>query len=286
MTRVTSGRLRPVTTYDPASHYDRVTAAWGLLLGDELHYGFFDGGDEPLPVATQRLTDLMVEAAALEPGLALLDVGCGTGAPACYLAATHQIRVTGITTSAVGIEAAQLRASEAGLAGMTAFEQRDGMDNGLPDGSFDRVWALESSHLMRARDRFVAESARVLRPGGRLVLCDIVLRQELPFLEIRRLRKELALLRDVYGDARMEPLALYASMARTEGLVVDQETDLTAPTRPTFARWRDNADLHRDAVVQALGEADVDAFVASCDVLEKLWDDGVLGYGLLAASKP
>ena len=144
------------------------------------------------------------------------------------------------------------------------FEQRDGMDNGLPDASFDRVWALESSHLMRARDRFVSESARVLRPGGRLVLCDIVLRQELPFLEVRRLRKELGLLRDVFGDARMEPLALYGSMARAEGLVVEQETDLTAPTRPTFARWRENASTHRGAVVEALGEADVAAFVASC----------------------
>ncbi|MCU1588547.1 MAG: hypothetical protein JWN31_2040 [Frankiales bacterium] len=284
MTGVT-GQTGVVTTYDPASHYDRVTEAWGLLLGDELHYGVFETGDEPLPVATQRLTDLMVEAASLEPGLELLDVGCGTGAPACFLAATHGIRVTGITTSAVGIEEAQARAAALGLTNV-AFALRDGMDNGLPDASFDRVWALESSHLMRHRDRLVAESARVLRPGGRLVLCDIVLRRELPFLEVRALRKELALLRDVYGDARMEPLALYASMARDQGLVVEQETDLTAPTRPTFERWRTNAATHRAAVVEALGEADVDAFVESCAVLEKLWDDGVLGYGLLAASRP
>ena len=34
--------------YDPAEHYDRVTEAWLLLMGDELHYGVFARGDETL----------------------------------------------------------------------------------------------------------------------------------------------------------------------------------------------------------------------------------------------
>lgn len=272
--------------HDPAAHYDRVTAAWSLLLGEELHYGVFESGDEDLPSATRALTDLMIDAAELDDGLALLDVGCGTGAQACRLAADHGVEVTGITTSQEGIDAARRRASEQGLEGRARFELRDGTDNGLSERSFDRVWALESSHLMRRRDALIGECARVLRPGGRLVLCDIIRRRELDLREVRRLRAPLALLRDVFGDARMEPLAEYRRLAEASSLEVDREVDLTAQTRPTFERWRENADRHRDEVVASIGADDWQRFVDSCAVLEGFWDDGTLGYGLVAAAKP
>jgi cyclopropane fatty-acyl-phospholipid synthase-like methyltransferase len=272
-------------SYQPATHYDRVTAAWGLLLGEELHYGLFRDPGEELAAATRHLTEAMIDAACLRPGLEVLDVGCGTGAPACALASEHGVRVTGITTSTTGVEAARARAAAAGLDGVTAFEARDGMDNGFPSESFDRVWVLESSHLMRDRDRLVSECARVLRRGGRIVLCDITLQRKLELAEVRGLREPLRLLREVFGDARMEPLATYASLAEASGLRVEQQTDLTAATRPTFTRWRENAHAHQDRVVELLGEEDWQRFVDSCDVLEGFWDDGTLGYGLLAAAK-
>ena len=271
--------------YEPAAHYDRVTAAWGLLLGPELHYGVFDGADEPLEVATGRLTTLMVEAAGFEAGQRVLDVGCGTGAPACRLASEHGVEVVGITTSAVGVAAARTRAAETGVSGVS-FEVRDGTDNGLPDASFDRVWVLESSHLMPDRAALVDECARVLRPGGRVVLCDIVRRREIPFLELRDRQREFAVLRTAFGAARMDTLDQYAEHARDAGLEPEDPLDLTARTLLTFDRWQANATAHHREVVDILGEENVDAFVESCDILRGLWLDGTLGYGLFSAGKP
>jgi 27-O-demethylrifamycin SV methyltransferase len=228
----------------------------------------------------------MLQAARLEPGLELLDVGCGTGAPACTLAGEHGVRVTGITTSAAGVEAARAHAALAGLQESVSFAERDGMDTGFADASFDRVWVLESSHLMRARDRLLSECGRVLRPGGRLVLCDIMLQRPLDLAEVRRLREPLKLLRAVFGDARMEPMAEYVRLAESAGLVSEQQSDLTKATLPTFARWRENAHRHRDRVIELIGEQSWREFTASCDVLEEFWNDGTLGYGLLAADKP
>lgn len=279
-----------MTTDDSSSrpdvHYDRVTPAWGHLLGDELHYGLFDHEDEDLAAATRHLTDRMATALALQPGLELLDVGTGTGGPACHLAQAHAVSVTGISTSAVGIEAARERAASLGLTGSVAFAERDGMDNGFPDASFDRVLLLECAHLMRDRQRLVDECARVLRPGGRLALCDIVLRRPMPFDEVRRLRRPLAVLRDVFGDAHMEELATLADRARTAGLDVVEEADVTASTRPTFERWRANAAAHAERVVASIGQQGLDDFVEACDVLQGFWDDGTLGYGILAAARP
>lgn len=278
----------PVATPDtePAAHYDRVTDAWRLLLGDELHYGFFEYGDEPLPVATRALTDRMIALAQLSPGLRVLDVGCGTGEPARYLVTTQDVRVLGITTSAVGVRHAIERAEAAGINAQASFEVRDGTDNGLPDASFDRVWVLESSHLMADRDALLAECARVLRPGGRLVLCDIIRRRPIPFAELRTRRADFAVLRAVYGEARMDLLRDYTALVTTHGLTVELVDDLTAATLPTFAAWRANALAHREAVHELLGADGLADFERSLDILEAFWRDGTLGYGILAAHKP
>src|SRR5436309_7324222 len=100
--------------YAPAAHYDRVTEAWRLLLGAELHYGYFASGAEELPVATYALTTQLIEAAQLAPGLRVLDVGCGVGEPARRLAREFGVDVLGITTSEVGVATAtELTAREA-----------------------------------------------------------------------------------------------------------------------------------------------------------------------------
>jgi 27-O-demethylrifamycin SV methyltransferase len=272
--------------YDPEAHYDHVTEAWKLLLGEELHYGVFTTGDEPLDVATGELTNRMIQAAELSPGLRVLDVGCGTGAPACQLVEDHEVEVLGITPSTVGIEAATARAEARGLSDRATFERRDGTDNGLPDSAFDRAWVLESSHLMPDREALLSECARALRPGGRVVLCDIIRRRDIPFQEVRARREDFAVLRAAFGPSRMESLDYYAAAAEAAGLVVDRTDDLTEATAPTFDRWRTNADTYRDEVLTLLGEDGVAAFVRSTDILEEFWKDGTFGYGLISAHKP
>lgn len=271
--------------YDPAAHYNRVTEAWGLLLGDELHYGVFVTGDEPLATATAELTDRMIAAADFAPGQRHLDVGCGTGTQACRLAEEQDLDVLGITTSQVGVDFASARAAERGVTS-ARFELRDGTANELPDATFDRAWALESSHLMADRQALISECARVLKPGGRFVLCDIIRRREIPFLELRDRREDFAVLRSAYGAARMDPLEQYAARAAAAGLEVEHTTDLTTETRPTFGHWQDNLDRHRDRVTELLGAESVETFERSLGILDGFWGDGTLGYGLLVAHKP
>lgn len=271
--------------FDPASHYDRVMGAWRLLLGEELHYGVFSTPDDSLESATGALTSRMIEGAALAPGLRVLDVGCGSGTQACRLASEFSVEVVGITTSRVGVEQSSAKAEARGISGVV-FEQRDGTDNGFPDESFDRVWVLESSHLMPDRVALITECARVLRPGGRMVLCDIIRRREIPFRELRARAEDFAVLRAAFGEARMDPLDDYAKHARAAGLDVDETVDLTDETLPTFDRWQDNVNRYRSEVARILGEQSVDEFEKSLGILRDFWLDGTLGYGYMSASKP
>jgi 27-O-demethylrifamycin SV methyltransferase len=166
------------------------------------------------------------------------------------------------------------------------FEQRDGTANGLPDASFDRAWVLESSHLMPDRRGLISECARVLKPGGRIALCDLIRRRDIPFAELKERRDDFAVLRAAFGAARMDTLAMYAELMEEAGLVVDQVVDITAETLPTLDRWRSTADEHREAVVQLLGQESLDTFEDSLGILEGFWRDGTLGYGLISAAKP
>jgi 27-O-demethylrifamycin SV methyltransferase len=296
------GGMESAGAHEPAAHYDHVHSAWRLIMGEEFHYGYFVTHRTPLPQATAALTQLMLDRARIEVGDRVLDIGCGTGHQSCELAATRGAHVLGITTSASGVQAATALAADrqladrgsdrangsdgASAAGSARFEQRDGTKTGLPDASFDVVWVLESSHLMRERTALLTECARVLVPGGRLVLCDIMRKREIPFHEVRGRREDFGVLRAAFGDAHMEPLESYASTVRTLGLTVTEGTDISAETLPTLSAWRANVEAHRPAVQQLLGKRGADDFVRATEILEDFWQDQTLGYGILAAAKP
>lgn len=270
-------------TTDPVKHYNYVADAWRYLLGEDLHYGYFENPDAPLPEATAALTGLMLRHADLGPGVAVLDVGCGRGHPAAQMAERYGCTVLGISTSSVCVERANEQAAQRGLANLARFEVRDGMDTQLEAGTFDRIWVMESSHLMPAKDRLLRETARLLRPGGKLILCDIMLRRPLHFAEVLERRADLQTLDAVFGKATMLEMAAYARLAEQAGYEIAAQVDISAEVRPTFDRWRENADAYRSEVEQLIGPDALRQFRESAGILSRFWAEGWLGYGLLVA---
>jgi cyclopropane fatty-acyl-phospholipid synthase-like methyltransferase len=274
----------PVPSDAASAHYDRVSEAWRYLLGENLHYGIFSA-DESLQKATDALTALLADMAGLEPGLRVLDVGCGIGTPAAHLARTYGCTVVGISTSSVGIGIAAAKANEEGLSERLAFRCEDAQRTSFEDLSFDRAWVMESSHLMEDKRALLSECFRVLRPLGRVALCDIVLARRLPIEEVLGLAKEFDLLRRVFGRAKMLTLEEYRDLARSVGFAQTVERDLTAETSSTFDRWEANADRNEAQVRELIGEEALQRFREACRVLRAFWRDGIMGYGALAASK-
>jgi 27-O-demethylrifamycin SV methyltransferase len=159
------------------------------------------------------------------------------------------------------------------------------MDNGMPHASFDRVWVLEASHLMPRKDALLAECARVLRPGGTVVLCDIMLRRDLPPAEILRRSRDFLHLHYAFGHAKLEALGSYRRLAELAGLQVVESMDISDAVFPTLAHWRRRLDEHTEEVRALIGDEGVEHFQASCDILPSLWEEQLFGYGLIAAVK-
>ncbi|MEM9452872.1 MAG: class I SAM-dependent methyltransferase [Myxococcota bacterium] len=102
----------------------------------------------------------------------VLDLGCGIGASLSYLAERLPIRGTGITLSPVQARLAAQRIDQAGLGDRVRCIEGDYCE--LPDdlGPVDLAYAIESFLHGPDPRRFFAQCARVVRPGGVLVLCD------------------------------------------------------------------------------------------------------------------
>lgn len=147
-----------------ADHYDELDPIYRRLWGEHVHHGLWTRGDETPAQAVEALIDLVAARLDLAPGLRLADIGCGYGGTARLLAARHHVHVTGLTLSAV-------QAARAPHSSNVEILCRDWLANGLPDARFDRACAIESSEHMADKARFFAEAHRVLKPGGRLVVC-------------------------------------------------------------------------------------------------------------------
>ena len=151
-----------------AAHYDHLDRFYREIWGEHIHHGLWRSGRESPDLAVRQLITLVADRAGLETGMDVCDVGCGYGGTARLFARDYNARVTGLTIApaqhafALGVDPA---------AGNPAYLLRDWSDNRLPADSFDVVIAIESTEHMPDKAAFFNEAHRVLRPGGRLVVC-------------------------------------------------------------------------------------------------------------------
>jgi len=111
--------------------------------------------------------------AGIGPDMRVLDVGCGIGGSARYLAAERCCHVVGIDLTRDYIEVASALAQRTGLAHRVEFHHGSATELPFADAGFDIVWTEHVQMNIADKAAFYGEIARVLKPGGRLLFHDI-----------------------------------------------------------------------------------------------------------------
>jgi cyclopropane fatty-acyl-phospholipid synthase-like methyltransferase len=164
-------------------HYDVVSPYYQSLWGQHIHHGYWIRGYESKEQAQLQLIGHLAQVAGLLQGCTILDVGCGFGGTAIYLAKNFGAKVTGITISQVQVEmansAAKRERADAKFFLMDAEEMNF-------DQRFDVVWSTESVSHYQDVPKFFAGAARVLKPAGILALTDWFQKEKLTASESKK----------------------------------------------------------------------------------------------------
>ena len=99
----------------------------------------------------------------------ILDIGCGIGGPARWIASAHGCHITGIDLTAAFCEAAQRLNAVTGLSERVGIVQGSATAMPFADAAFDKVYSQYVLMNIADKPAFDREALRVLRPGGRAV---------------------------------------------------------------------------------------------------------------------
>ena len=232
-----------------AHHYDIGNDLYRLFLDDDLQYScayFTDPGNS----LEQAQLDKKAHIAAklvLEPGLHVLDIGCGWGGTALYLNRVAGVRVTGVTLSEEQLKVARQRAADAGVGDEVRFQLIDYREL---EGRFDRIVSIGMfEHVGAAHyDEFFAKCRDLLTPDGVMLLHTI-----------GRFGKAAAA-PDPFTDKYIFPgyhlpsLSQMAAASERARLIASDVETLRLHYAYTLRHWLDRTRKHRAQIVDMYDE--------------------------------
>jgi SAM-dependent methyltransferase len=117
-------------------------------------------------------TEELADALPIKAGDRIVDIGCGIGGPARYLAKRFGCRVNGVDITRPFVEAANRLTSLVGLEGQVEVQLGDGQSLPYPDMVFDGGYTQHVTMNIADRERFFQEAFRVLKPGAFFALSE------------------------------------------------------------------------------------------------------------------
>lgn len=272
----------PVDIEHIRRHYDRLSFLYRLFWGEHLHHVYWEN-NESAPRAQIQLMERLAERAGVPRGARVVDIGCGLGGSAMWLADQFDCDVTGITISPVQARMAAAKAKARSLAHCVRFQVCDANEWHSEQGSVDLIWIMESSEHFRDKAFFFERCARALTPGGILAVCAWLRRDGPRREDEQNLVNTIA---EAMLSASLGSLSDYQRWMRDAGLTVTAAEDITRNVAPT---WSHCSRIGENPAVRFglhFTGAPTRRFVRSFPLMKQAYAQGAMAFGLLVVKKP
>ncbi len=227
-----------------AHHYDLDGRLYSLFLDADQQYscGYFESADQSLDDAQLAKKRHLAAKLCLKPGASVLDIGCGWGGLALYLAETARAKVTGITLSQEQNKRAQNRAVERGQTARANFQLIDYRDI---RGRFDRIVSVGMfEHVgVGFYDTFFRKCRDLLADDG-VALLHAIGRSGPPNITNPWIAKY------IFPGGYIPALSEVLPAIEREGLIVTDVEILQLHYAETLKAWRERFLAHRDEVLR------------------------------------
>ena len=233
-----------------ARHYDLGNDFYKLWLDESMTYScaYFKTPNDTLEAAQKQKLDHTLRKLQLEPGMSLLDIGCGWGQLLIEAAQTYHVNGHGVTLSQEQFDLARERVKAAGLEKIITVELLNYQDLAKRNLSFDRVVSVGMyEHVGRGNHRNYFKAVhKLLKPGGVSVLHTIT--------------NEFEVKNDPWIDKYVFPGGYIPSVRETVALMPDYNMrlqdyeNLRIHYAFTLDEWLERFDKNAAQVITAYGD--------------------------------
>ncbi|MCC9608364.1 cyclopropane-fatty-acyl-phospholipid synthase family protein [Blastopirellula sp. JC732] len=220
-----------------AAHYDLSNDFFSLFLDATWMYSsaYFESDEMSLEEASIAKLQRICDKLELKPNDSLLEIGTGWGGFALHAAQQGVRDITTTTISQMQREKAQERFQRAGVADRIHLLNADYRDL---TGQYDKIVSIEMVEAVGEKflDDYFRQCARLLKPGGRLVLQAIVM----PEQRYDSYRRSVDFIQAYIFPGGFLPsvAAMQASIGRTSNLRLQGLEDISSHYATTLWHWR------------------------------------------------
>jgi cyclopropane-fatty-acyl-phospholipid synthase len=240
-----------------AHHYDIGNDFFKLWLDPYMQYscaywkGITDMSD--LDKAQEQKLHMIAQKLKLEPGMRVLEIGCGWGGLACFLAKNYGVHVTGITISNEQLKGAREWAAREGVSHLTSFEYCDYREM---KGQFDRVVSIAMLEAVgyKNMDHYYHVIERCLKDGGLALVHSIAANRSL------KIPNQLWILKYIFPNGFLPSMAQMLLFTERK-LVIEDVHNLGPDYDKTLMCWNERFQKYR-----------ADGTIKRPEVFNRMWE--------------
>lgn len=233
-------------------HYDVSNTFYRMLLGPSMAYtcAIFPTPESSLEDAQEYKFDLVCRKLGLQPGMRLLDVGCGWGGMVVHAAREYGVEAIGVTLSAQQASYATKLIADQGLSDRAQVRFMDYRD--VPESGFDRISSIGLTEHIGVRNypSYFSFLHRKLRPGGRL-LNHTITRND----GTQKAKAGGFISRYIFPDGELVGPAQVMGPMNDAGFEIQHEENIRKHYALTLKHWSENLEANWDAAVADVGLA-------------------------------